>query len=87
MELKEYLEKNDITPFEFAYELGLSHAAVYHYLSGLRVPRASIVERIIVLTKGKVTWEDFGYETITETKRVRKSPRSQLHKKGKETPG
>lgn len=87
MQLKEYLTLHNIRPFDFAYELGLSHASVYHYLAGIRVPRKAIVEKIIKLTKGKVSWEDFGYETVREIKFVRKSTRNRVHPKSEETPG
>ena len=57
--LKEYLAKNNLTHEEFAQSIGVSASAVSRYASGSRIPRSSHMRKIVDVTKGWVTPNDF----------------------------
>lgn len=59
MNLRPYLEENGISPAEFAREIRVEPASVHRYLSGERIPRPEILERIIQATNGAVQANDF----------------------------
>jgi transcriptional regulator with XRE-family HTH domain len=59
MELKTWLEKNNVTAFAFADDIQVHHSAVSRYLSSERFPRPAILRRIELRTRGKVTANDF----------------------------
>jgi hypothetical protein len=67
MQLKIYLEINNITPDQFALIVGCSKDAVYKWCSGDRKPKDEILmQRIFEITGGAVTANDFyGLETVT----------------------
>jgi transcriptional regulator with XRE-family HTH domain len=55
--LKEYFEKQDISPEEFSARTGISRASIYRYVNGSKPSRA-IAMVIYAATKRKVTMED-----------------------------
>jgi transcriptional regulator with XRE-family HTH domain len=59
MTLTEYLHANDLTASEFARRMGVSPQAVHRYCDGGRVPRKPEMEKILDLTDGLVTPNDF----------------------------
>jgi len=58
MRLQEYLSETKQTRAEFARQIGVKHISVTRYLEG-RVPEASVMGKIIEVTDGKVTANDF----------------------------
>jgi len=58
MRLQDYLTQTDTTRAEFARQIGVKHISVTRYLDG-RVPEPSVMEKIIEVTEGKVTANDF----------------------------
>jgi hypothetical protein len=56
MKLGKYLKDKNVS--DFANEVGVTTAAVYHWLSGLRHPRRKQALRIIKVSDGAVTLED-----------------------------
>jgi transcriptional regulator with XRE-family HTH domain len=59
MTLTEYLHANKLTASEFARQMGVSPQAVHRYCDGDRLPRKSEMEKILELTDGVVTPNDF----------------------------
>lgn len=59
MKLVDYLERADITPQEFAAQIGVSAEAVRLYIRGERRPRSQILQAIQSKTDGAVTPNDF----------------------------
>lgn len=59
MRLDSYLEKNGISVESFAADIGVHRTSVYRFISGVAFPRASTIQRIIEITGGKVTANDF----------------------------
>lgn len=59
MQLRAYLNANDLTVLAFAGRLGVSVQTVHRYLTGERVPRRDVMARISCVTKGRVTPNDF----------------------------
>lgn len=59
MRLQTYLERNDLLIADFADRIGVSPQSVHRYLSGERVPRRDVMERILVATGGDVSANDF----------------------------
>jgi hypothetical protein len=60
MTLNDFLTKHQIKPTDFAETIGLkAPKSIYRYLSGIRVPRRSIMKKIVTATKGKVQPNDF----------------------------
>jgi transcriptional regulator with XRE-family HTH domain len=58
MNLKDYIESRDLGKREFATMIGISACALSNYLYHRRRPRLDIAQRIVKVTKGKVTIED-----------------------------
>lgn len=59
MNLRPYLDENGISPAAFAREIRVEPASVHRYLTGERIPRLEILERIIQATNGAVQANDF----------------------------
>lgn len=59
MNLRPYLEENEISPAQFAREIRVETASVHRYLCGERIPRREIMERIVRATNGAVQANDF----------------------------
>lgn len=60
MKLETYLIAQQLSPAEFARQLGVgSRTTIHRYLSGERQPSPRILHRIEMVTQGKVTAEDF----------------------------
>lgn len=59
MRLNDYLADKRMTAEEFAMALGVTSAALSRYVTGDRVPRPAIMRKIIDLTAGRVTPNDF----------------------------
>lgn len=63
MELKDWLKENEIRPEEFAKEGGFKRSTVYSWIAigkiSLKIPRPENLEKIMKLTGGKVTPNDF----------------------------
>lgn len=57
--LGRYLEDNRIRPFVFARGIKVSETAVYRYLQGQRIPRRSVMDRILAFTEGNVSPQSF----------------------------
>ena len=58
MELRAYLDQENITPAAFARTIKVSVQAVHRYLSNDRFPRQEILKAITEVTQGKVTAND-----------------------------
>lgn len=58
MQLREFLSDEKITIPAFAETIGVSVQAVHRYVSGERVPRHEVMERITAATHGKVQPND-----------------------------
>lgn len=60
MKLADWLKKHKITPTEFGRRIGVeSPSTTARYARGERVPRPSIMKKIIEETKGQVQPNDF----------------------------
>jgi transcriptional regulator with XRE-family HTH domain len=59
MRLAEYLTRERKAVDEFAVEVGVDPASVRRYLRGERRPRGAVMQRIIEVTGGSVTPNDF----------------------------
>jgi transcriptional regulator with XRE-family HTH domain len=59
MQLRRYLDDQDIPVALFAQRIGVSVQALYRYLHGYRLPQRKVMDRIIRATHGKVTPNDF----------------------------
>lgn len=59
MKLNEYLKNNCLTNGMFAETLGISAEAVRRYRRGIRIPSADMMLRIVEVTGGEVTPNDF----------------------------
>ncbi len=59
MTLKDYLEKNKMTTYQFAKEIRLPQRQVYRYFKQESVPRPDVMNIIYYATKKKVTPNDF----------------------------
>lgn len=60
MKLETYLIAQQLSPAEFARQLGVrSRTTIHRYLSGERQPSPQILHRIETVTLGQVTAEDF----------------------------
>jgi hypothetical protein len=56
MLLSDYLKGKDKS--EFAKAVGVTAAAVRHWLNGLRLPRIEQARKIVLVTRGKVKMTD-----------------------------
>lgn len=59
MKLLDYLEQNEMTDAEFAELIGVKRQSIYRYRTGERMPEWPIVARIMQVTEGQVTANDF----------------------------
>jgi transcriptional regulator with XRE-family HTH domain len=59
MKLSSYLERETLAVEQFAEQVGVDPASVRRYLRGDRRPRGRVMERIIEVTGGSVTPNDF----------------------------
>lgn len=59
MKFKDWLEKNYVRITPISKVLGISRAYVYLIANGQRKPSTELMEKIQVLTKGKVKPKDF----------------------------
>lgn len=59
MKLNDYLEHKGIKPQEFADSMGVAMQSVYRWLNGERRPDWDLLPRLIELTDGEVTANDF----------------------------
>lgn len=59
MTLKDFLKLKKQSLEDFARELGLSYAAVRQYVNAGRVPTPKVMRRIVDITNGAVTPNDF----------------------------
>lgn len=59
MELRAYLAEHNISAPAFAETVSVTAAALYRYISGDRVPRRAVMDRIVQQTCGKVQPNDF----------------------------
>jgi predicted transcriptional regulator len=66
MQLRAYLDEHCISPATFAAQIQVSGAALYRYMAGERIPRRSVLERIVSLTGGAVRADDFYSSTTDE---------------------
>lgn len=58
MQLRNYLDNENISISEFGRSIGTSHVTILKYLGG-RVPTPRLMRRIIHTTKGRVTPDEF----------------------------
>lgn len=59
MDLRTYIDREKLTPTQFAALIRVSVAAFHRYLLGERIPRPEIMERITTVTGGEVQPNDF----------------------------
>jgi transcriptional regulator with XRE-family HTH domain len=59
MELRQYLDAQDIPVSAFAEDIGVSVQAIHRYLNGERIPKREVMDRITRATAGKVQPNDF----------------------------
>jgi hypothetical protein len=59
MQLHEYLASEKVPIPAFAEQISVSVQAVHRYLSGDRIPRVDVMDRIKTATDGKVQPNDF----------------------------
>lgn len=59
MRLAEYLSENNLTHERFAEIVGVSRPTVTHWLRGGRIPEFQHLQRVIEVTSGAVTANDF----------------------------
>jgi predicted transcriptional regulator len=59
MRLGEYLQLADISQTRFAALLGVQQATVSRYISGTKIPSATVVLKIRDLSKGAVALDDW----------------------------
>lgn len=59
MRLHEYLQQTGLSRADFARQIGVKYITVARYLDTQRVPEPSVMVKIIEVTEGKVTANDF----------------------------
>ena len=59
MKLRTHLEATHTPVPEFAKRIGVSVAALHRYLTGQRLPRPDVMEKIVRETQGSVQPNDF----------------------------
>ena len=59
MKLSEYLAREKLTASAFAAQVDVTHVAIVRYLNGTRRPEWPIIQRIMDVTAGEVTANDF----------------------------
>lgn len=63
MRLSDWMKAHDYSPTLFAARIGVTYETVRRYCNGDRIPRSAPMQKIVALTKGRVTAKDF-YETV-----------------------
>lgn len=74
MTLSDWLQQNGGSPEWLAERLGIGRPAVTRYLNGSRRPEWDVIERIMQVTDGKVTANDFVKLIRRKSPRQRRSP-------------
>ena len=59
MKLREFLSENEISEAAFSAQVGVSQVAVHRYVAGQRTPSYEIMLKIMDITDGKVSANDF----------------------------
>jgi glutamine synthetase len=59
MNLRSYLDEHDVSISHFSGQIEVSVAAMHRYLTGERIPRPEVLERISLVTNGAVKPNDF----------------------------
>lgn len=59
MKLADYMNLHGFGPSEMARRLNVNHATVIRYRDGGRVPEPEVMRRIVEVTEGAVTPNDF----------------------------
>ena len=54
MQVKDYIEKHNISQTDFANKVGISKTHVNLIIKGKRIPSVSLAKQIEILTKGKI---------------------------------
>ncbi len=68
MYLKDYLKKMNISQVQFAKKIGVNNRSISHYCNKERIPKMSILKKIINVTGGFVTYKDFELTTPVSPK-------------------
>lgn len=58
MQLKEYLDSNDLSVQDFSAITGISESNIYKYLNRTAVPSYSTARLIEILTEGEIALKD-----------------------------
>jgi transcriptional regulator with XRE-family HTH domain len=69
MKLKDFLKEEKITQEEFAKQIDTAQGCISRWCGG-EIPRADMMTKILIATKGKVTANDFYYEGGIENGRA-----------------
>jgi predicted transcriptional regulator len=72
MKLSEYLQEYNLTPGKLAAKAGINPCSVYKILEGNKDSRASILMKISLVTKRKVTMEEMVNMEKVKEKAIRK---------------
>jgi len=59
MKLQDYLLNGEISEAAFGNQVGVSQVAIHRYVVGQRIPAREIMHKIIAVTDGAVTADDF----------------------------
>lgn len=59
MTLQEYLDAKDLTPIQFAAQVGVTDESIRRYVRGVRLPSPEMMRRIARKTRGEVMPNDF----------------------------
>lgn len=57
--LAQYLKDHELTQVDFANALGVSKVTVHGWLNGRRKPEPALMSKVMQITGGFLTWEDF----------------------------
>jgi transcriptional regulator with XRE-family HTH domain len=66
MDIRTYLTKNGLSRADFARIIGVSEVSVTRYIGGQRMPKPDVMAKIMSVTGGVVTANDFVAEIATE---------------------
>jgi DNA-binding transcriptional regulator YdaS (Cro superfamily) len=72
MKLIDWLESNSVTIPAFAQMLGEGVETVRHWVKGRRVPRPDRMVKIVMVTRGEVTANDF-FTHVSSSESTRRS--------------
>ena len=59
MKLEEYMKKSGLKIGDFAREIDVTNMAVHNWISEKRTPNQVMMQKIVSITKGEVTPNDF----------------------------